>query len=211
MDFGLPERRKLSGGKLVVASNNAGKVREIRALLEPRGFDVVSAGELDLPEPDETGLTYIANAELKARAAAQGSGFPALADDSGLAVEALAGAPGIYSARAGGPGRDFALAMERVNTALEARIAETGDDNRRARFICALSLGWPDGRCETFEGIVKGALVWPPRGDEGFGYDPVFVADGETLTFGEMDQARKHAMSHRADAFQQLTAACLQP
>ena len=177
------------------------KLREIAELLAPYGIEVVSAGALGLPEPEETGATFIANAELKARASATGSGLPALADDSGLAVAALDGDPGIYSARWAGPEKDFGLAMERVNDKL-------GDaDDRSAAFICALSLCWPDGHCESFEGRVDGHLVWPPRGKQGFGYDPIFVAAGESITFGEMEPARKHGMSHRADAFRQLVAA----
>jgi len=199
----FPVARRFTDETLVVASHNPGKVREIAALLAPFGLTgVVSAGELGLPEPEETGATFVANAELKARAAALASGHPALADDSGLEVAALDGAPGIYSARWGGPDRDFAVGMERVNR-------ELGDaTNRRANFTCALSLAWPDGHVETFEGKVFGDLVWPPRGEQGFGYDPIFQPDGHTVTFAEMDPAGKHAMSHRADAFRQLVAAC---
>lgn len=195
--------RELDGGRLVVASHNPGKVREIAALLAPFGLEVVSAGALGLAEPEETGTTFTANAELKARAAAEAAGLPALADDSGLAVAALAGAPGIYSARWAGPGRDFAVAMERVHR----EMAAAGDDTR-ARFVCALSLAWPDGHVETVEGEVRGRIVWPPRGTNGFGYDPIFVADGHTETFGEMAPDEKHAISHRADAFRKLTARC---
>lgn len=196
--------RRFDGQRLVVASHNAGKVREINDLLRPFSIDAVSAGALGLPEPEETGTTFRANAELKALAAATASGIPALADDSGLAVDALGGDPGIYSARwAETPaGRDFAHAMRRVEEAL------AGHDNRRARFICALSLAWPDGHVETFEGKVEGTLVFPPRGSRGFGYDPIFMADGRALTFGEMDPDEKHRISHRADAFRQLIAAC---
>ena len=193
--------RPFTDKRLVIASHNPGKLREIAELLAPYGIEVVSAGALGLPEPEETGATFIANAELKARASATGSGLPALADDSGLAVAALDGDPGIYSARWAGPEKDFGLAMERVNDKL-------GDaDDRSAAFICALSLCWPDGHCESFEGRVDGHLVWPPRGKQGFGYDPIFVAAGESITFGEMEPARKHGMSHRADAFRQLVAA----
>jgi XTP/dITP diphosphohydrolase len=194
--------RHFAGGRLVIASHNRGKVREIADLLGPFGADVVSAGELGLDEPEETGETFVANAELKAWAAAQASGSPALSDDSGLVVPALGGAPGIHSARWGGEGRDFALAMRKVEEAL------AGKADRRAHFVCALSLCWPDGECATFEGAVYGALVWPPRGRRGFGYDPIFMADGYDITFGEMEPAAKHAISHRACAFRKLIAAC---
>lgn len=196
--------RKLGAGRLVIASHNAGKVREIRALLEPYGMDVVSAGDLDLPEPEETGTTFVANAELKALQAADLSGLPALADDSGLCVEALGGEPGIFSARWAGEARDFGLAMRLVND----RLAALGPDTSRdAHFICALALAWPDGHVEWFEGRVDGTLVWPPRGDRGFGYDAMFVPEGGAQSFGEMDPDAKHAISHRADAFRQLVAA----
>jgi XTP/dITP diphosphohydrolase len=194
--------RAFTGNRLVLASHNAGKVREIADLLAPFGIDVVSAGELGLPEPEETGATFEANAELKARAAADASGLPALADDSGLAVEALGGDPGIYSARWAGPAKDFALAMEKVEQAL------AGKDDRRARFVCALSLAWPDGHIETFYGQVDGTLVWPPRGGLGFGYDPMFLPDGDERTFGEMPYEEKQAMSHRAAAFAKLIDGC---
>jgi len=194
--------RRFEGGKLIVASHNAGKVREIRDLLAPFRTDVISAGELNLPEPEETGTTFIANAELKARAAATAANLPALADDSGLAVDALNGAPGIYSARWAGPDKDFAFAMRRIENELH------GKSNRRGAFICALSLAWPDGHCESFEGKVEGTLVFPPRGDRGFGYDPIFIADGLEVTFAEMSPEAKHAISHRADAFRQLVHAC---
>jgi len=195
--------RRLETGRLVIASHNAGKLREIADLVAPFGVDAISAGALGLPEPAETGASFQANAELKARAAAEAAGLRALADDSGLVVPALGGAPGIHSARWAGPERDFARAMARVES-------ELGDgDDRSAHFVCALALAWPDGHCETFEGRVGGALIWPPRGSRGFGYDPVFLPAGESLTFGEMAPARKHAMSHRARAFAQLVAACL--
>jgi XTP/dITP diphosphohydrolase len=187
---------------LVIASHNAGKVREIGDLLAPFDVAVKSAAALSLPEPEETGVTFIENAELKARSAVQASGLPALADDSGLCVAALDGAPGIYSARWAGPEADFSAAMQRINTEL----GETKD--RTAWFTCALSLCWPDGHCETFEGKVDGALTWPPRGDQGFGYDPMFVPTGSDMTFGEFVPEEKHAISHRADAFRQLTSAC---
>jgi XTP/dITP diphosphohydrolase len=194
--------RHFEGNRLVLASHNRGKVREIADLLRPFAVDVVAAGELGLPEPEETGETFIANAELKALAAAEGSGLPALADDSGLVVPALAGAPGIYSARWAGPDKDFRGAMQRVENSL----ADT--DDRRAYFACALCLAWPDGRRETFEGVVHGHLVFPPRGERGFGYDPIFVADGHDITFGETDPDQKHRISHRADAFRKLVSAC---
>lgn len=195
--------RRLTEDKLVIASHNPGKVREIAELLGPFGVEAVPAGALGLPEPEETGTTFEANAGLKALAAARASGLPALADDSGLCVAALGGAPGVHSARWAGPGKDFALAMRKV----EDRLAGAAD--RRAVFVAALALAWPDGHVETFRGEVHGALVWPPRGARGFGYDPMFVPDGGALTFGEMDPAAKHAVSHRADAFRKLIAACL--
>jgi len=205
---GAPDipHRKLVPGRLVIASHNAGKVREIRALLGPHGIDPVSAGSLDIPEPEETGTSFAANAELKARFSADLSGLPALADDSGLCVEALNFEPGIFSARWAGPGRDFGLAMRLVEEHLERAGPEAGRD---AHFICALSLCWPDGHVETFEGRVDGTLVWPPRGDNGFGYDPMFQPWGHEQTFGEMEPEAKHAMSHRADAFRKLVAAVL--
>lgn len=198
--------RKFTGDRLLVASHNAGKIREIGDLLRPLGVSAVSAAELGLPEPEETGLTFAANAELKALAAARAANLPALSDDSGLAVTALGGEPGIYSARWAetGEGRDFNFAMERVEQAL----AERGATDRSAAFICALTLAWPDGHMETFLGEVRGQLVWPPRGLHGFGYDPMFVADGYSETFGEMLPDDKHRISHRADAFRQLLDAC---
>jgi len=198
--------RALEPGPLVIASHNPGKVREIAALLEPLGLEVVSAAELDLPEPEETGTDFAANARLKGLAAARGSGKVALADDSGLAVDALDGAPGIYSARWAGPGKDFDVAMARVNAELEAGGALEADQ-RRAHFVCVLSLAWPDGESREFDGRIDGHLVWPPRGGKGFGYDPMFVPDGESQTFGEIDPDRKHAMSHRARAFAKLVDA----
>lgn len=196
--------RKLAPGKLVIASHNPGKVREIRALLEPHGMHVVSAAELDLPEPEETGTTFVANAELKALQAADLSGLPALADDSGLCVDALGGDPGIFSARWAGEAKDFDLAMRLVNDQLEAKGPDTPRD---AHFVCALALAWPDGHVEWFEGRVEGTLVWPPRGANGFGYDAMFVRDGDEQSFGEIDPDAKHAISHRADAFAQLVTA----
>jgi XTP/dITP diphosphohydrolase len=177
----------------------------LKALFEPHGFRVVSAIDLALDEPEETETTFAGNALLKARAAMRASGLPALSDDSGLAVMALGGEPGIYSARWAGEPRDFYLAMQRVEEALQA----SGSSDRSAKFVCALAVAWPDGQEAVFEGEVHGQLVWPPRGTQGFGYDPVFVAIGETLTFGEMDPDRKHAMSHRADAVKKLRAALL--
>lgn len=198
--------RKLAPGKLVIASHNEGKVREIEALLGPYGIQPVSAKSLDLPEPEETGTTFVANAELKALQAADLSGLPALADDSGLCVEALNGDPGIFSARWAGPGKDFGLAMKLV----EDRLAATGPDAvRDAHFVCALALAWPDGHVEWFEGRVDGLLVWPPRGEHGFGYDPMFVPDGRDRTFGEMTHDEKTPLTHRAAAFRQLVDAVL--
>ena len=190
--------------RLVIASHNQGKVREIRALLEPLHIEVIGAGELDLIEPEETGTTFIENAELKAKLAAHAADLPALSDDSGFCVQALGGAPGIYSARWAGPNKDFGHAMECVSTALLA----SGSTNRVCEFVCALSLAWPDGHCESFEGRIAGDLTWPPRGDKGFGYDPIFTPTGHSQTFAEMDPADKHAMSHRAIAFNQLLEAC---
>jgi XTP/dITP diphosphohydrolase len=195
-------RSRTLTGRLAIASHNPGKVREIRDLVAPFGLEVVSAAELGLPEPEETGTTFAANAELKALAAAIGADMPALADDSGLVVPALDGAPGIYSARWAGPDKDFGLAMRRVEEELAAKAA--GD--RSAHFVCALALAWPDGQVEVFEGRVDGVLTFPPRGDRGFGYDPIFVPEGDTRTFGEFDPAEKHAVSHRARAFAQLKA-----
>lgn len=194
----------LAGEKLVIASHNLGKVREIAELLAPLRIDVVSAAALGLDEPEETEPTFEGNALIKAQAAALGAQRPALADDSGLCVEALGGAPGVLSARWAGPRKDFALAMRKVHEELE----RTGTQDFRAHFVCVLALAWPDGRAQTFEGKVYGRLVWPPRGTRGFGYDPIFVPDGHDETFGEMDPANKHAMSHRARAFAKLVEAC---
>lgn len=198
---------KAIGPKLVIATHNAGKLREIRALLAPYGIECVGAAELDLPEPEETGVTFIDNAEIKAREIADMTGLPALADDSGLSVDALHGKPGIFSARwaedADG-NRDFLRAMGRVWSEVEAAGPDAGHD---AHFVCALSVAWPNGDIQSFEGKVHGTLVWPPRGDKGFGYDPMFVATGMDQTFAEIDPAEKHAISHRAKAFEKLTAA----
>jgi XTP/dITP diphosphohydrolase len=198
--------RHFGSDRLVIASHNPGKIEEIAALLAPFAVEVVPAGSLGIPEPDETGDTFEANAALKARAVAEASGLPALADDSGLAVPALGGAPGIYSARWAGAAKDFRAAMARVNRKL-------GDRDRRAAFVAVLALAWPDApdvHVELFRGEVQGNLVWPPRGDRGFGYDPMFVPAGGTLTFGEMDPAEKHKISHRARAFAKLIEGCLQ-
>lgn len=202
--------RKFTDKKLVIASHNPGKVREIADLLAPFDVEVVSAAELGLDEPIEDGLTFAANAEIKARAGTEASGLPVLADDSGLCVDALDGAPGIHSARWGGPDKDFSLAMQRVENELADRRAggPTDKENRRAHFVCALTLAWPDGHMETFEGRFDGDLVWPPRGEEGFGYDPMFRPDGYDITCAEMDPQEKHRISHRAEAFAKLVAAC---
>lgn len=202
--------RRFDGPRLVVASHNQGKVREINDLIRPLGIEAISAADLDLPEPEETADSFIGNAEIKALAAATVAGMPALADDSGLAVDALDGDPGIYSARWAGPNKDFAMAMRKVNDAILDIEERTGEpQTRRARFVCALCLAWPDGHVETVEGEVVGDLVWPPRGDGGFGYDPVFAPKGHDLTFGEVDQAWKHSVSHRADAFEKLLTTVL--
>ena len=200
--------RKLFPGPLVIASHNQGKVREIAALLGPYGVEPVSAGQLGLDEPEETEDSFIGNATLKALAAARATGMPALADDSGLEVAALGGRPGVYTANwAEQPDgtRDWGKAMAKVQAELEALGPDTPRD---AAFICTLALGWPDGHVDCFTGRAPGHLVWPPRGGRGFGYDPVFVPAGDDLTFGEMDPDRKHAISHRADAFKKFVAAC---
>jgi XTP/dITP diphosphohydrolase len=202
---------RLSPGPIVVASHNEGKVREILDLLGPFGIAVRSAGELGLPEPEETGTSFAENAILKARAAAGASGLVALADDSGLAVDALGGEPGIYSARWAGPTKDFSIAMQKVEASLQA-IGATASDRRRAEFVCVLALAAPGGDVETFDGRVAGTLVWPPRGNQGFGYDPIFLPEGHSRTFGEMSAEEKHgwrpgaaeALSHRARAFKHL-------
>jgi len=194
--------RPFTGDRLVIASHNPGKVEEITALLAPFAIDAVSAGALGIAEPEETGDSFEANAALKARAAAAASGLPAIADDSGLVVPALGGAPGIYSARWAGPAKDFRVAMQRVHR-------ELGDQDRSARFVAVLALAWPDGDLELFRGEVAGKLVWPPRGERGFGYDPIFVPEGGVATFGEIEPARKHKISHRARAFAKLVDGCL--
>ena len=208
----MTEHRKLTPGRLVIASHNQGKVREIRALLEPYGIEPVSAGDLGLPEPEETGTTFAENALLKARASAEGANCVALADDSGLCVAALGGKPGVYTADwaerqafEGEPGRDWYMAMGKV----EGLLAEQGPDvDRSAYFVATLALAWPDGHSEVFEGRIQGNLVWPPRGTLGFGYDPVFQPIGFEETFAELDPAQKQAMSHRADAFRKLVESC---
>ena len=207
--------RIFDGDTLVIASHNTGKVREIAALLGDHVRHCPSAADYDVVEPEETGDSFAANAELKARWTASRSGLPALADDSGLCVDALGGKPGIHSARwavlADGS-RDFAFAMEKVEAALEdlasAQGVEAGTVDRSAQFVCALCLAWPDGHCETVTGVVQGRLVWPPRGTRGFGYDPVFEPVGHTVTFGEMDPDGKHRISHRADAFAKIAERC---
>jgi XTP/dITP diphosphohydrolase len=194
-------RRIGAGERLVVASHNPGKVVEIEALLRPFGVATVGAAALGLPEPEETGATFEENAVLKARAAAEASGLVALSDDSGLVVPALGAAPGIYSARWAGPDKDFSRAMARVER-------ELGDSDRRAHFVAVLALAWPDGEIACFRGEAHGHLVWPPRGDRGFGYDPMFVPDGGEMTFGEIDPDEKHRISHRARAFEKLMREC---
>ena len=202
--------RRLGSGTLVIATHNAGKLKEIGALLDPYAVRCISAGSLGLPEPAETGTTFVQNALLKARAAAEASGLAALADDSGLSVAALDGRPGVYTADwaerqwfEGEPGRDWYMAMGKV----EGLLAEQGPDvDRSACFVCTLALAWPDGHAEVFEGRAQGGLTWPPRGLLGFGYDPVFVPTGNALTYAEIDPAEKHAISHRADAFAKLVA-----
>jgi len=191
--------------RLVVASHNPGKVREIVDLIAPHRIEAVPAATLGLGEPDETETTFAGNALVKARAAAIGSGLPALADDSGLCVDALGGEPGVRSARWAGPNKDFGLAMAKIHE----RLLATGSTDRTARFVCALAVAWPDGDDRVFEGEVEGQLIWPPRGALGFGYDPIFVPQGYDMTFGEMEPEKKHAMSHRARAFAKFAEACL--
>jgi XTP/dITP diphosphohydrolase len=203
--------RKLTG-RVIIATHNPGKLAEMRHLLAPHGIDAVPAAELNLPEPEETGTNFAENARVKAQAAARATGLPAFADDSGLAVDALGGKPGIYSARWAGATKDFAGAMKMI----EGKLAALMTTNRRAYFVATLCLAWPDGHTEDFEGRVDGVLVWPPRGDKGFGYDPIFLPDGHDRTFGEMDAQEKHGLpplgkglSHRARAFLKLADACL--
>ena len=201
-------RKLLRGSKLVVATHNPGKVVEINTLIAPYGLEAIAAGALGLPEPDETGTMFASNARIKARAAADAAGLPALADDSGLCIDALDGAPGIFSARWGGTSKDFSAAMERVNRELELRGARLPSD-RAAHFVSALCLSWPGGEDQVFEGRAFGEVVWPPRGNLGFGYDPIFVPDGYKQTFGELDAATKDRISHRARAFDKFMRACL--
>lgn len=202
--------RRLGSGKLVIATHNAGKLKEIGALLAPYGLDCISAGALGLPEPPETGRTFVENALIKARAAAEASGLPTMADDSGLSVAALDGRPGVYTADwaarqwfEGDPGRDWYMAMGKVEGMLQQLGPET---DRSAAFHCVLAIAWPDGEHAIYEGTCKGSLTWPPRGTLGFGYDPVFLPIGSDHTFAEIDPAQKHAISHRADAFAKLVA-----
>jgi len=199
--------RRLSERRLIVASHNAGKVREIAELIAPFGIEAIPAAALHLGEPEETETTFDGNALLKAHAAAKVAAIPALADDSGLCVDALQGEPGVYSARWAGPAKDFTVAMRQVHERMMAK----PEAPRTARFVCALALAWPDGHAEAFDGEVRGRITWPPRGARGFGYDPIFIADGHRLTFGEMEPASKHAISHRARAFAKLIEACLEP
>ena len=205
------ENRRLEPGKLVLASHNKGKLREIQEMLAPHGFEVLSAGALDLPEPVEDGDTFEANSAIKALASATATGLPALADDSGLCVNGLNGDPGIYSARWAGPGKDFGVAMQAVHD----KLAEAGTADRSAYFVAVLCLAWPDGHVQYYRGEIHGELAWPPRGPEGFGYDPMFVPEGFDQTFGEMDKQEKHitkdgkALSHRARAFVKFQKECL--
>jgi XTP/dITP diphosphohydrolase len=208
-----PTRHRRIAGRLVIATHNPGKLAELRELLAPYGIEADSAGERGLAEPVETGASFAENARIKAQTAAMAAGLPAFADDSGLVVDALGGAPGIHSARWAGPSKDFFRAMERI----ERILRERGATDRRARFVAALCVAWPDGHIEEFEGRVDGALVWPPRGEKGFGYDPMFQPDGLDLTFGEMSAEEKHGLppkgkglSHRARAFRKLAEACLE-
>ena len=202
--------RRIGSGTLVIATHNAGKLKEISALLEPYGVKCISAGSLGLPEPAETGTTFVQNAMIKARAAAEASGLVALADDSGLSVDALEGRPGVYTADwaerqwfEGDPGRDWYMAMGKVEGMLQQKGAEV---DRSCAFHCVLALAWPDGEHAIYEGTAPGTLTWPPRGTMGFGYDPVFVPEGREETFAELDPEEKHAISHRADAFAKLVA-----
>ncbi len=203
-------------GRLVIATHNPGKLAEMRDLLAAYGVEATSAGELGLGEPEETGTTFRANARIKAQAAAKASGMASFADDSGLAVDALGGKPGIHSARWAGPEKDFRFAMNEIQTKLIEQGAKA-PEQRCAHFVSALCVAWPDGHLEEFEATVDGTLVWPPRGDKGFGYDPMFLPDGHALTFGEMSSDDKHGLpprgkglSHRARAFLKLAEACLE-
>ncbi len=198
--------RRLTERRLVVASHNQGKVREIADLIAPFAIEAIPASALALAEPEETEPTFVGNALIKAHAAASASGMAALSDDSGLCVDALDGEPGVLSARWAGPRKDFRDAMQKVHE----RLRDCGAKDRTAHFVCALAIAWPDGHAETFEGRVTGQLVWPPRGTLGFGYDPMFVPEGHSITFGEMRPAQKHGMSHRARAFAKFVEACLE-
>lgn len=201
--WGLAGRKLQRSGRVIVASHNEGKVREMAELMAPHGLEAVSAGALGLPEPEETGTSFVANAIIKAEGAAKVGGLPAIADDSGLSVDALNGEPGILSARWAGPGKDFALAMRNVEERLQT-MGASAPEQRKAHFVCALAVAWPDGERAVVEERVDGTLVWPPRGARGFGYDPMFLPEGSDLTFGEMEPHAKHAISHRARAFRQL-------
>ncbi len=210
----MTQHRKITG-RLVIATHNSGKLAEMRELLAPYGIEAVSAGELNLPEPEETGTTFAANARIKAEAAANATGLPAFADDSGLCVDALDSQPGIYSARWAGPSKDFMAAMTQIERLLQERGA-IAPAQRKAHFVSALCVAWPDGHLEEVEERVNGAMVWPPRGDAGFGYDPAFLPDGHGRTFGEMTSIEKHGLpplglglSHRAKAFVKLAEICL--
>ncbi|MGE0766567.1 MAG: RdgB/HAM1 family non-canonical purine NTP pyrophosphatase [Hyphomicrobiaceae bacterium] len=206
----MPPRRLVRGGRLVVASHNPGKLREIADLVRPYGLDVASAGDLGVAEPEETEATFAGNARLKALHSARITGLPALSDDSGLEVADLGGDPGVYSARWAGSAKDFTFAMQKIRDALLRQDAWQSASGPRANFTAALCLAWPDGETRVFEGKVFGQLVWPPRGSQGFGYDPMFLADDETQTFGEMHPDRKHTISHRARAFRLFVEACLE-
>jgi XTP/dITP diphosphohydrolase len=199
--------RRLTG-KLVLATHNNGKLAEFQALMAPYGVDVVSVGQLGLPVPEETGTTFVENARIKALAALEATGLPALADDSGLCIEALGGAPGVYTADWAGPTRSWDVAMQRAQDELLA-VGATTPDQRRGTFVSVLTLVWPDGHSETFEGRAGGTLVWPTRGAHGHGYDPMFQPDGSNQTFAQMPEAEKNTISHRARSFQQLAKACL--
>ncbi|HBM59946.1 RdgB/HAM1 family non-canonical purine NTP pyrophosphatase [Salipiger marinus] len=199
--------RKFTGSTLLVATHNAGKLEEITDLLQPYGIEVVGAKQMNLPEPEETGTTFVENARLKAHAAAQATGLPALSDDSGIAIDALDGAPGVYTAdwAETGSGRDFVMAMQKAHQALlDSGAAEPWT----ARFCCTLVLAWPDGHDEVFPGVMEGRVVWPMRGDQGHGYDPIFQPDGHDVTFAEMERFAKNRISHRADAFTKLVQGC---
>jgi len=212
---GLPQKHRKIAGRLAIASHNGGKITELREMLAHYPIETISAAELKLPEPEETGKTFSDNARIKAEAAARASGLPALADDSGLAVDALGGEPGIYSARWAGADKNFNRAMEIIEQKLNA-LGATAPAQRKAHFIAALCVAWPDGHAEEFEGRIDGTIVWPPRGDKGFGYDPMFLPDGHARTFGEMASQEKHGLppngkglSHRARAFLKLAEASL--